>query len=786
MNTQPRDLSPAPVEKYGIGQPVTRQEDPVLVQGRGAYTDDVNLPGQVYAAFVRSMYAHGNILGIDMAAALAMPGVLAIYTVGDLEKAGYGAFKCNLPAFNRDGSPMHQPVRLALAKGKVRFVGDPVACVIATSQSAAADAAEAVMVDIESLPAVVDARAAFEPGAPQLYDDVPGNVGLDFHFGDQAKVAEAFAAAAHVTKLRIVSNRIVVNPMEPRSVLTQYDAGLKRFTIYSGTQGVVGFRKQVATCLNVQPGDVRVISRNVGGSFGMKGGLFPEYVCALHATRALGRPVKWTATRSESFLSDCHGRDHEVDAELALDANGRFLASRLDVFGNMGGYLSGSGPNMASGNSARNFPSVYATPLIEVTSHCMFTNTQPVGAYRGAGRPEANYYMERLIDAAAAELGIDKVELRRRNHIRPDQIPYKAPSNQTYDSGNFTAVLDRALEVSDYAGFAARKQESASRGRVRGIGIGQYLEVTGPVAGELGGIHFEPDGQITLLAGTHDQGQGHWSSFAQVVVEKLGVPFQSIKLMQTDSDRLSTGGGTGGSKSMMNSGTAFAEASVKVIEKGRQIAAHMLEASAVDIEFAHGRFSIAGTDRSILLIDIARQLAQGAKLPDTVPDSLDVDHVSSNAPSSFPNGCHVAEVEIDPTTGVVEIVKYSSVNDFGTIINPLLVAGQLHGGVMQGVGQVLMEHCRYSDDGQLISGSFMDYAMPRADVLPPIGFTSLPSPATTNPLGIKGCGEAGCAGSLSAVMNSIVDALSTYGIRHFNMPATPLRVWEAIREASRQ
>jgi carbon-monoxide dehydrogenase large subunit len=497
--------------------------------------------------------------------------------------------------------------------------------------------------------------------------------------------------------------------------------------------------------------------------------------------------VKWTADRFESFVSDHHGRDHEFEGELALDAKGKFLAARLTGYGNTGAYLGPVSPLMSTLNVVKNAVSVYKIPLIEVSTKVVFTNTMMVSAYRGAGRPEGNFYMERLIDRAAEETGIDRFALRKRNQIKASEIPYKASSGMQYDSGDFPAVFDRAIEVADVKGFKQRKRDSKKRGRLRGLGVGSYLEVTAPPNKEMGGIRFEQNGDVTIITGTLDYGQGHAAPFAQVLSSKLGVPFEKIRLLQGDSDELLAGGGTGGSRSMYASGTAIVEGADIVIDKGKQIAGFVLEASAGDIEFANGRFTIAGTDRSVGIMELAEKLRTGLKLPEGVPNTLSVRHVTPEPPPSvFPNGCHIAEVEIDPDTGVIDLVSYNSVNDFGTIINPLLVAGQVHGGVVQGIGQAIMEHTAYDADGQLLTGSYMDYAMPRAQDLPNIGFESLPVPAATNPLGVKGCGEAGCAGALTSVMNAIVDALSDYGVANIEMPATPERVWQAIQDAKTQ
>jgi carbon-monoxide dehydrogenase large subunit len=769
------------LQKFGVGQPVPRTEDPKLVRGQGRYSDDLSLPGQAYAVIVRSSHAHGVLKGIDTAAALAMPGVLAVHTGVDL--ASYGGLKCVPPMKNRDGTPMKKPPRPALAVDKVRFVGDPVACVIAETAIQAKEAAEAVTLDIEPLPAVTRASEALKPGAPQLFDDVPNNVALDYHYGDTEKVDAAFAKAAHVTKLELLNNRLVVNAMEPRAAIASYDPKSERFTFHVGCQGVFGLRGQLAEILNVPPAKLRVLTGNVGGSFGMKAQAYPEYVCLLHGARLLGRPVKWTDERSSSFLSDSHGRDHEKVAELALDADGRFLAIRLTGTGNMGAYLGAVGPLPATINAVKNMVSIYRTPLIEVSTQCVFTNTSMVTAYRGAGRPEGNYFMERLIDNAAREMNIDRLELRRRNQLKPKEIPYAAASDQTYDSGDFPAVFKHALELADWKGFSKRRRDSKKRGKLRGIAVGSYLEVTAPPNKEMGGIRFEADGTVTFITGTLDYGQGHATPFAQILASRLGIPFERIRLLQGDSDELITGGGTGGSRSAAASSMAMVEAVAKVVEQGKQVASHLLEAAVADIEFADGRFTIAGTDRSIGVLEMAEKLRAQPKLPEGTPTSLDVKLASEPVPSAFPNGCHVAEVEIDPETGVIEVVKYASANDFGTIINPMLVEGQMHGGLVQGIGQALMENTVYDQDGQPITGSFMDYAMPRASDVPSFVTEHHPVPAKTNPLGVKGCGEAGCAGALVSVMNAIVDALSEYGVRHIDMPATPERVWQAIKRA---
>jgi carbon-monoxide dehydrogenase large subunit len=770
------------LQKYGVGEPVRRKEDDTLLRGKGKYTDDFNLPRQIYAWIVRSSRAHGIIRGIDTSAARNMPGVLGVWTGTDLAKANYGPFTCGLPLKNRDGTPLLQTNRTALMTDKVRYVGDPIAFVVAETLAQARDAGEAVMVDIDPLPSVTDPAEAVKPGAPQLYDHIPNNVALDYHYGDAAKVETAFTSAAHVTKLDITNTRVAVVAMEPRAALASYDKASERYTIQVPTQGVAGNRANLARNLKVPNEKVHLLTANVGGSFGMKNVNYPEYMCILYAAKELGRPVKWTDERSTSFLSDSHGRAQKIHAELALDAEGHFLAVKLSGYGNLGAYITGVAPAPLSLNTGKNLASVYRTPLMSIDIKTVLTNTTLMGAYRGAGRPEANYYMERLIDRAADEMGINRLTLRKRNFIKPAQMPFAASSGVTYDSGDFQGVFNKALELADHANFAKRRKESRKRGKLRGIAIGSYLEVTAPPGVELGKILFEADGSVKLIAGTLDYGQGHATPFAQVLCAQLGVPFERVKLEQGDSDIVHTGNGTGGSRSITASSMAIIEASKLVIEKGKRAAAHLMEAAESDIEFGGGRFTIAGTDRSIDIVELAKRLREG-EMPDGVPSSLDVDHTTGPVPSTFPNGCHVAEVEIDPDTGVVQIVRYTGVNDFGTIVNPLLVAGQLHGGVAQGIGQALMECVSYDSNGQPITGSFMDYAMPRAEDIPVMEIGDHPVPAKSNPLGTKGCGEAGCAGSLATIVNAVLDALSDYGIAHIDMPLTPERVWRAIQDA---
>lgn len=756
----------------------------MLLRGEGQYTDDLNLDGQAFMVMLRSQHAHGILCGLDTAEARAMPGVLAIITGADLAAAGIGPLACSATLTNADGSPMNKPPRPVLATDKVRFVGDPIAAVVAETVAMAKAAAEAIVVDIEALAAVTTAQAAAAEGAVQLHEEAPGNLAVAFQYGDPDKVAAAIARAAHVARVTAVNNRVVICPMEPRAAIASYDPTADRYTLRVCSQGVHRMQNLLAQTMGVDRAKMRVLTHNVGGSFGLKGAPFPEYPPALLAARLLGRPVKWTDDRSGSFVSDHHGRDTHFTGDLALDAEGRFLALRVTGYANIGAVLLSLGPGMSTNNVVKNVLSVYRTPLLHVLTHNVFTNTTPIGAYRGAGRPESNYLMERLIETAAAETGRDAIALRRLNHVRPEEIPYRTASGNVYDSGNFTAVLDRALQVADWDGFAARKAGSRARGKLRGRGVGQYLEGTAPPNKEMGGIRFEADGTVTIISGTLDYGQGHATPFAQVLSARLGIPFGRIRLRQSDSDEVVFGGGTGGSRSITASGQAILEASELVIERGKQIASAVLEAAVADIDFAKGRFVIAGTDRGVGLMELAALLRDEAgKLPAGTPRSLDVTHVTKEIVSSWPNGCHVVEMEVDPETGVATVARYAAVNDFGVQVNPLLVEGQVHGGIAQGIGQALLEATVYDGDGQFLTGSYMDYALPRADHLPGFVTASAPFPATTNPLGTKGCGEAGCAGALPAVMNALVDAMAPCGVRHIDMPATPERLWRMIAAA---
>jgi carbon-monoxide dehydrogenase large subunit len=765
---------------YAVSQPVSRNEDPRLLRGDGLYTDDKNLDGQAHAVFLRSTIAHGDITSLDVAAAKNAPGVVAVVTVDDLEAAGLGTLPNNLPVKSRDGSPLIKPVRPILAKGRVRHVGEPVVAIIAETAAQARDAAELVELEIAPLPPVIALEDAVSPGAVQVHEEAANNVCLDFQMGDAEATATAFEEAAHVTRLHLDNNRCFVSAMEPRAAVADFDSAEDRYILHVCSQGVMGMRNILANAIfNIDPEKIHVLTDDVGGSFGMKSMPYHEYPVIMLAAKQLGRAVKWNADRSESCLSDHHGRASQFEAELALDKDGKFLAVRVTGLADMGGYLTGTGPLAQSVNIGKNLPCMYTTPAIDVKMRCVFTNKLYVGAYRGAGRPEGNYIMERLVDAAAREMDIDPIQIRRRNLIPNSAFPFTAASGQVIDSGDFEQMLVQAVAASDWAGFERRRASSEGRGLSRGIGVCSYLEVTAPAGKEHGGIRFGEDGRVTMVSGTLDYGQGHRSTFAQILSARLGIAFDKIDLLQGDSDELLFGGGTGGSRSVIAAGGAFYEAGAEVIEKGKAVAGHLLEAAVEDIEFADGDFRISGTDRSINLLDLAAKARELGGVGG-VPDSLDVDLVHETAPSAFPNGVHIGEVEINPDTGETQVVKYTVVDDFGNVINPLLVGGQVHGGVVQGIGQALMENVVYDSDGQLVTGSYMDYALPRADQIPDIEFLDHPVPAKTNVLGAKGAGEAGVSGALPAIMNAMVDGLSKYGVTNINMPATPEKVWRAI------
>jgi carbon-monoxide dehydrogenase large subunit len=788
----------APFE--GIGASVRRKEDFRFLQGRGAYTDDFNRQGQLYAWILRSPHAHARIKGVDTATAARMPGVVAVFTGADMAKDGVGGLPCGWQIHNKDGSPMAEPPHPVLAQEKVRHVGDPVAVVIAATRQQARDAAETIVVDYEVLPAAATIADALKPGAPVIHDGTPGNVCFDWHIGDAAAVEAAFRAAKHVVKLDLVNNRLIPNAMEPRAALGEFDRTTGEYTLTTTSQNPHVIRLLMAAhVLHIPESKLRVVAPDVGGGFGSKIYHYAEEAIVTWAAGKLGRPVKWTADRSESFMSDAHGRDHVSHAEMALDAEGRILGLRVRTLANVGAYLSTFAPCVPTYLYATLLAGVYTTPAIYCEVKAVFTNTVPVDAYRGAGRPEATFLLERLMDVAAQETGIDRVELRRRNFIPPDAFPYQTPVALQYDSGNYHATLDQALAAADWAGFEARRAEAAKRGKLRGIGLSTYIEACGiapsAVVGSLGAraglyevgtIRVHPTGSVTVLTGAHSHGQGHETTFAQLVADKLGVPIAQVEVVHGDTAKVPFGMGTYGSRSLAVGGSAMMKAMDKIIAKGKRIAAHLLEASVDDIEFDRGVFRVAGTDKTKSLAEIA----VAAYVPHNYPiEELEpgLEETAFYDPKNFtfPAGCHVAEVEIDPETGQVSLVNFTAVDDVGRVINPMIVEGQVQGGIAQGVGQALLENCIYDADGQLLSGSMMDYALPRADDLAPISVATHTTLCTHNPLGVKGCGEVGAIGSPPAVINAVVDALRDYGVRHLDMPATPAKIWQIIHGGRR-
>jgi carbon-monoxide dehydrogenase large subunit len=779
----------------GIGASVRRKEDNRFLIGKGNYTDDINVAGQTYACFVRSPHAHATLNGIDTSAAENAPGVVAVLTGDDLAADGIGPLICGVTVTSDDGQPHRAPAHPALAQGKVHYVGDHVAVVIAESLSQARDAAELVEVDYGVLPAVTDTATAADDGQPQVHEVAPNNVCFNWPFGDKAAVDAAFDAAYKVARLDLVNNRMVTNPMEPRAALGEYNSGTDEITLHLTTQNPHVHRLVLSAFNQLAPEHkLRVVGPDVGGGFGAKIFVYAEELVVGWASRKVQRPVKWTAERTEAFLSDAHGRDHVSSAEMALDENGKFLALRVMTRANLGAYLSTFGTMVPSYLYAFLLAGQYTTPLIYSEVKAVFTNTAPVDASRGAGRPEATYLVERLVDVAAAEMGLDPAEIRRRNFIPKDAFPYQTPVVQCYDSGDYEAALDKAMELADYAGFAVRAEEARSRGKRRGIGFSSYVEACGiapsAAVGQLGGgvglwesaqVRFNPTGNVQVFTGTHSHGQGHETTFAQLVTELLGVPIENIEVIHGDTARTQFGMGTYGSRSLAVGGVAIAKACEKLIAKGKKIAAHALEAAEADIEFANGNFTVAGTDRAMNIGEVAFNAYVPHSYPEGVEPGFDENAFFDPLNFSFPAGTHICEVEVDPETGTVEIVKYSAVDDFGTLVNPMIVEGQVHGGIVHGIGQALLEGCRYDEDGQLITATYMDYAMPRADNVPSFDVDYAPTHPPDNPLGVKGCGEAGAIGAPPAVINAIVNAL---GIEHIDMPATPERIWRAAQSAA--
>jgi carbon-monoxide dehydrogenase large subunit len=779
---------PVTVERFAIGQSVRRVEDARLLQGYGRYSDDVVLPRQAHGVVVRSPHAHARIRGIDASGALAMPGVLAVLTGADVAADGLGHLPSDPARKRADGSPAFLTPRPLLAAGRVRHAGDPVAFVVAETAPQAADAAERVVVDYEPRPAVAATADARRPGAPAVWDEAPDNVAFVWEAGNREAVDRAFAAAAHVTRVDFVVTRVAAAPLEPRGAVGEYDRRSGRYTLHTGVQGPHGVRNALADqVFRVPQSQVRVVTGEVGGSFGMRNGVYPEMGLVLWAARRLGRPVAWTSTRREGFVSDEHGRDNVSSAELALDAGGTFLGLRVALALNIGAYLTprsaGSGTNNVGGVAG-----VYTTPAIHVRTTGVFSHMTPTGPYRGAGRPEATYAIERVIDVAARELGIDSLELRRRNLIPASAMPFKTGLVFTYDCGDFARGMDLGLALADQAGFEKRRATARERGWLRGFGIANPIEVAGgpytALNPDTAEVRVNADGSVTLLAGSTSMGQGNETAFAQIIAERLGVPPARIHVAWGDSDSLGAGRGNGGSGALTVGGSAVTRALDKVIERGRRIAAHLLEAAPADIALRDGRFTVAGTDKGVTLAAVAKAAYAPRQLPAGLEPGFSEVAAFTPPAVTFPNGCHACEVEIDPETGAVRIVRYSVVDDVGRMVNPMLVKGQIHGGIAQGLGQGLFEQLAYDPEtGQLLAGSFMDYAMPRADDLPGFDVDSFEVPTQINPLGAKGVGEAGTVGALPALMNAVNDALAPLGVRHLDMPVTPGRVWRAIQEA---
>ncbi|MFO1396915.1 MAG: xanthine dehydrogenase family protein molybdopterin-binding subunit [Burkholderiales bacterium] len=782
-------------EQGPIGQAIRRKEDVRFLTGAGQYTDDVNPPRHTHAYFLRSPHAHARIRRIDTARAKAAEGVVAVFTGDDL--TGVNGLPCGWLITGSDGKPMNEPPHPVLAQGKVRHVGDPVVMIVAETPHQAKDAAEMVDVDYEVLPSVVGCVEALQPGAPQIHDQAPGNKCYTWALGDKAAVDAAFAKAAHVAKVDIVNNRLIPNAIEPRAAVASYSRGDDQYTLYVTSQNPhVERLLMTAFVLGLPETKVRVIAPDVGGGFGSKIYLYAEETAMVWASKRVNRPIKWTCERSESFMSDAHGRDHVTHAEMACDANGKFLALRVTTTANMGAYLSTFASCIPTILYATLLAGQYTTPAIYCEVTAAFTNTVPVDAYRGAGRPEATYVVERVVHQAAVDLGIPQDEIRRRNFIRT--FPYATPVALTYDIGNYDQTLDEAMRMADVAGFAARKGEAQKRGKLRGLGYASYIEACGlapsNVAGALGAraglfeagqVRVNPTGGVTIFTGSHSHGQGHETTFAQIVAAKLGIDIANVEVVHGDTGRIPFGMGTYGSRSLSVGGTAIVKALDKVIAKGKKIAAHLLEAAEADIEFKDGKFTVAGTDRSKAFGEVALAAYVPHNYPlDKVEPGLEETAFYDPTNFTYPAGTHICEVEIDPDTGVVKVVAFTACDDFGNIINPMIVEGQVHGGVAQGIGQALLENCVYdAESGQLLTGSYMDYAMPRADDLPTFKVGTKVTPCTHNPLGAKGCGEAGAIGAPAAMMNAVHDALASAGVKHIDMPASPHRVWQAIRAA---
>ena len=784
----------------GIGASVKRREDFRFLKGLGRYTDDFELPRQTWVYILRSTLAHARIVHLDTTRAQAMPGVVAVFTQADIDASGpIGGIPCGWLVTSKDGQPMKEPKHPILADGMVRHVGDPIVAVVAETLSEARNAAEQIEIEFAELPAVVDMRKAIAGGSHVVHKEAPDNVCYDWELGDKAAVEAAFANAAHVTKLDLINNRLVANAIEPRAAIGHYDLATGDYTLYTTSQNPHVIRLLMgAFVLQIPEHKLRVYAPDVGGGFGSKIYHYAEEALVTWASKQVGRPVRWTADRSESFISDAHGRDHITHVEMAFDKDANITALKCETLANMGAYLSTFAPCVPTWLHGTLLAGQYRTPAIYTNVKAVFTNTVPVDAYRGAGRPEATYILERTLSKAARELGLDQMEIRRRNFIGKDQFPYQTPVAVVYDTGDYAASMDKAIDLADVAGFGGRKAQSKAKGKLRGLGIASYIEACGiapsSLVGALGAraglfeaatVRVNPTGSVSVLTGSHSHGQGHETTFAQVVADRLGIAMDSIDIVHGDTNRVPFGMGTYGSRSIAVGGTAIVNALDKVIEKGRKIAAHLLEASEADIEFKNGAYTVKGTDRKKAFGEISLAAYVPHKYPiDALEPGLEETAFYDPKNFTFPAGTYICEVEVDPRTGEVEIASFTAADDFGNIINPMIVEGQVHGGLTQGIGQALLEHAIYDDNGQLKSGSMMDYCMPRADDVPSFKVATTVTACTHNPLGVKGCGEAGAIGSPPAVINAICDALSEFGIDHIDMPATPARVWAAI-EASR-
>ena len=773
------------MEKFGIGQGVTREEDPRLLKGRGLFVNDVNLPDQSYAVVLRSPHAHADIRSIDTTAATALPGVLAVYTGEDVAADNLGVPGMPAKWMRPDGEPMKYRPQPPLALGRVRYVGDPVALIVADTLAQAHDAAEAVLVDYNPLPSITDTARTVDADAPVIWEDGPDNISGLYQEGDAAATEAAFAKADRIVSRRFVISRVFAQYMEARGAIGAYDEREDRYLLHADVQYPHRVRQLLAEKIfDVPEQNIRVVARDVGGGFGTKGWQYAEHRLVLWAARKVGRPVKWACDRSEAVQADEHGRDNVTDAELAFDANGRVIGLRVKTIAAIGAYLSAIRNLLPAFTNVGTLIGVYDIPAAHVAVRTVHSNTNPTAPYRGAGRPEATYVIERMFDEAAREMGIDPTELRTRNMIAPEAMPLKTALGLVYDCGEFARNQAAVLEMADYKGFPARREEARARGKLRGIGTANPIERSASPSPDFAEIRFSTDGTATILMGTKSQGQGHETVYKQIVNERLGLDPARMRVIDGDTDRVAFGIGTMGSRSTVIGGSALYFAAEKIIEKAKIIAAHMLEASVVDMEFADGVFSVAGTDRSVSLTEIAKASFTPARLPKGVEPGLYETATFAPEDDTYPNGSHVCEVEIDPETGMTEVVGYWVVDDVGTMINPVIVKGQIHGGVAQGVGQAQAEQVAYDpDSGQLLSGSFMDYAMPRAADFPDIGIAAHSVPTQRNPLGVKGAGEAGTVGALPATMNAVMNALAEVGVTGLDMPATPNRVWRAIRDA---